>query len=46
MHAILIQGGFWDFTWDEMAKYDIPIQIEKVNFFIFYNNVHFFKALL
>merc|ERR1711973_723475 len=22
--------GFWDFTWDEMAKYDIPTQIEKV----------------
>jgi len=22
--------GFWDFTWDEMAKYDIPAQIEKV----------------
>ncbi|XP_023341267.1 lipase 3 [Eurytemora carolleeae] len=23
-------GGFWDFTWDEMAKFDIPTQIEKV----------------
>ena len=23
-------GGFWDFTWDEMAHYDIPSQIEKV----------------
>jgi len=22
--------GFWDFTWDEMAKYDIPTQIEEV----------------
>jgi predicted alpha/beta hydrolase len=21
---------FWDFTWDEMAKYDIPAQITKV----------------
>jgi len=24
------EGGFWDFAWDEMAKYDIPSQIEKV----------------
>jgi len=23
-------GGFWDFTWDEMAHYDIPSMIEKV----------------
>jgi len=23
-------GGFWDFTWDEMAHYDIPAMIEKV----------------
>jgi len=23
-------GGFWDFTWDEIAHYDIPSQIEKV----------------
>merc|ERR1712241_1385126 len=23
-------GGFWDFTWDEMAHYDIPTMIEKV----------------
>ena len=22
--------GFWDFTWDEMAHYDIPAMIEKV----------------
>ena len=21
---------FWDFTWDEMAKYDIPSMVEKV----------------
>jgi len=21
---------FWDFTWDEMARYDIPAQITKV----------------
>merc|ERR1712241_282188 len=24
------EGGFWNFAWDEMAKYDIPSQIEKV----------------
>ncbi|XP_023329827.1 gastric triacylglycerol lipase isoform X2 [Eurytemora carolleeae] len=24
------EGSFWDFTWDEMAKYDIPAMIEKV----------------
>merc|ERR1711970_668133 len=24
------RGGFWDFTWDEMAHYDIPTMIEKV----------------
>jgi len=24
------RGGFWDFTWDEMAHYDIPAMIEKV----------------
>ena len=23
-------SGFWDFTWDEMAKYDIPSMVEKV----------------
>ena len=21
---------FWDFTWDEMAKYDIPSMVEKI----------------
>jgi lysosomal acid lipase/cholesteryl ester hydrolase len=21
---------FWEFTWDEMAKYDIPAEITKV----------------
>ena len=25
-----ISGGFWDFTWDEMAKYDLPAMIEFV----------------
>ena len=25
-----LSGGFWDFTWDEMAHYDIPAMIEKV----------------
>jgi len=24
------RGGFWEFSWDEMAKYDIPAQINKV----------------
>jgi len=24
------EDGFWEFTWDEMAKYDLPAQIEKV----------------
>jgi len=24
------RGDFWKFTWDEMAKYDIPAMIEKV----------------
>jgi len=24
------RDGFWDFTWDEMAHYDIPAMIEKV----------------
>jgi len=23
-------GGFWEFSWDEMAKYDIPAQVNKV----------------
>ena len=26
----MLSGGFWDFTWDEMAHYDIPAMIEKV----------------
>ena len=27
---IAISGGFWDFTWDENAKYDLPAMIEYV----------------
>ena len=23
-------GGFWDFTWDEMARYDLPAQLDFV----------------
>ena len=23
-------SGFWDFTWDEMAKYDLPTMLEYV----------------
>ena len=26
----LFNHKFWDFTWDEMAKYDIPSMVEKV----------------
>ena len=26
----LLNHKFWDFTWDEMAKYDIPSMVEKV----------------
>ena len=26
----IIWNHFWDFTWDEMAKYDIPAMVEKV----------------
>jgi len=24
-----VKDGFWDFTWDEMAHYDLPAMIEK-----------------
>ena len=27
---VLFLGKFWQFTWDEMAKYDVPAMIEKV----------------
>ena len=29
-NLLILSGGFWDFTWDEMAQYDIPSMIEKV----------------
>ena len=29
LHYLILLGGFWDFTWDEMAHYDLPTMIEK-----------------
>ena len=25
-----MRSGYWDFTWDEMAKYDLPTMLEYV----------------
>ena len=39
---VVFLGKFWQFSWDEMAKYDLPAMLEKV--FVLSYNVNIFLS--